>query len=156
MNSIVTSDTSVTLEYSYYLSGSGSSGTMTVVLTCNADGSALQVGPGAAAQPPTNDPKTKTYFLYLQSNLVCPSGISGGGVFLILIFVCPLIYVLVFGVINFVQGKRGVDLAPHPEFWKEVWSLAKEGVQFTKSKMPCLGGSSAGGAASAGYQAVAY
>ena len=100
------------------------------------------------------------------------SGISWGGVFMILFWVPLGLYFFGFLAWNYRNGNRGMDLLPHPAFWKSLPILAKDGVTFlvskargtawTPSDLP-EGGSSSGsvggtesaaGGASGGYAAV--
>jgi hypothetical protein len=91
-------------------------------------------------------------------------GLTWGGVFLIIFFVPSGLYVIGMVAWNYRQGKSGRELAPHPEFWGALPSLAKDGIVFIWCKIrgtpftPSESGSSetsAGtSAASGGYSTV--
>ena len=75
-------------------------------------------------------------------------GCGGGCVFVILFFVGAFLYVAGTVAFNyFKQGKRGKELAPHPEFWLLIPGLIKDGAVFSFQMVtkPCRkdsGGSS--------------
>jgi hypothetical protein len=85
-----------------------------------------------------------------------PSGITWGGVFLIIFFVPSGIYVIAMVAWNYKNEKRGRDLAPHPEFWGSLPGLAKDGITFIWAKIrgqpwsPSEGGASSSSAAGEG------
>ena len=61
-------------------------------------------------------------------------GLSGGGVFLILVFVGGGVYAIIHLAINaLVRGKRGTDVIP--DAWKAFPGLVKDGFSFTGSKL---------------------
>jgi hypothetical protein len=60
-------------------------------------------------------------------------------VFVVLVFVLPAIYVGIFVGLNYKNGKRGRELLPHPEFWRDFPWLIVDGFKFTKNKfMQCI------------------
>ena len=68
--------------------------------------------------------------------------------FLIIFFVGGLLYVAGTVGFNFFRGKRGLELAPHPEFWKMIPGLIVDGFKFTKDSALRLcnrGGGGGGG-----------
>jgi hypothetical protein len=88
-------------------------------------------------------------------------GITWGGVFLIIFFVPSGLYVIGMVAWNYRQGKSGRELAPHPEFWGALPSLAKDGIVFIWCKIrgtpftPSESGSSSS-SASGGAEAGTY
>lgn len=59
-------------------------------------------------------------------------GCGGGCVFVIIFFVGAVLYVAGTVAFNyFKQGKRGKELAPHPEFWLLIPGLIKDGAMFS-------------------------
>ena len=116
------------------------------------------------------------YAIGLQSRFVCngrpptPSdgpdedgGLSGGGVFVIILSVVLVVYVG--GMVAFAyfkENKRGKDLIPHPDFWSSIPGLVKDGCKYTYETARSLasrvgagaGGGGGGGGSTATYQAV--
>ena len=78
--------------------------------------------------------------------------------FLIIFFVGGGLYVA--GTVAFYyfkEGKRGAELIPHPEFWKDLPYLVKDGAVFLFQKIKgCVsgGGGGGGGSGQASYQQV--
>ena len=91
-------------------------------------------------------------------------GLTWGGVFLIIFFVPSGLYVIGMVAWNYKQGKTGKELAPHPEFWGSLPSLAKDGIvfiwckirgtPFTSSESGTSSSSAAGGAEAGTYASV--
>ena len=84
-----------------------------------------------------------------KSAAVCfPIGISGGWVFIIILFVSTILYFLAGTVYKAkVKGAAGVEAVPNIDFWRDLPSLVKDGVSF------CVGLVRGGGSApsKAGY-----
>eukprot|EP01065_Artemidia_motanka_P000821 TRINITY_DN10389_c0_g1_i1.p2 TRINITY_DN10389_c0_g1~~TRINITY_DN10389_c0_g1_i1.p2 ORF type:complete len:266 (+),score=95.26 TRINITY_DN10389_c0_g1_i1:80-877(+) len=71
-------------------------------------------------------------------------GCGGGCIFLILFFVGGFVYFAAGMVWNHQRNeKRGLEMIPHVEFWKDVPFLVKDGVTFTAQKIRGGGGYSA-------------
>lgn len=68
-----------------------------------------------------------------------PPACGGGCAFVIVVFVGAFVYVVVTVLFFYIQqGKRGLELIPHAEFWKDFASLIKEGVVFSVQKIRAL------------------
>jgi len=64
-----------------------------------------------------------------------PKTLSLGSTFLVILFVLVVGYLIV-GILwnKYRNGKEGLDLVPHLEFWRESPGLAKDGIQYTYAK----------------------
>jgi hypothetical protein len=76
---------------------------------------------------------------------------AGAVAFVVIFFVGGALYVAGAVGWNFKNGKRGKELAPHPEFWLGLPGLCKDGVLFVVNKVKSLAGKGDGGA---GYASV--
>eukprot|EP00009_Paramoeba_aestuarina_P005175 CAMPEP_0201523576 /NCGR_PEP_ID=MMETSP0161_2-20130828/20356_1 /ASSEMBLY_ACC=CAM_ASM_000251 /TAXON_ID=180227 /ORGANISM="Neoparamoeba aestuarina, Strain SoJaBio B1-5/56/2" /LENGTH=246 /DNA_ID=CAMNT_0047922739 /DNA_START=83 /DNA_END=823 /DNA_ORIENTATION=+ len=86
---------------------------------------------------------TCTYTIALYHDVGCAkgsSGLSGGSIFLIIFFVGFAVYFAAGAGWNYYQGKRGIEIIPQVEFWKDLPFLVKDGVMFLVGK--CTGGGS--------------
>jgi len=103
--------------------------------------------PGAlVANKVVVSPKAVTdYKFTFDSSAACPTGrasvMSGGSIFLIILFVVAASYVVGFVAYNYAVKKTqpGPDLLPHLEFWKSVPGLVQDGITFTIQKVKGLG-----------------
>jgi len=67
--------------------------------------------------------------------------ITGGGVFLILLFCVPTIYLVAGVIVNkFVRHQSGVEVIPNYAFWGGFFGLIKDGVKFIGVKTCRRGG----------------
>ena len=83
------------------------------------------------------------------------SGCGGGCAFLIIFFVGGFVYVA--GTVAFYyvkEGKRGAELVPHKEFWKDLPLLCKDGAVFLVTKIKGLVSGGGGGEGQATYHQV--
>ena len=142
--------------------------TMQVILHCGSTPELLPM-PGVVVKAVDLDDGGIGFTMQLQSSRVCnvrpaaPSGpddssstggCTGGCVFVILFFVSLVLYAA--GMVSwnfFRQGKRGVDLVPHKEFWLSVPGLIKDGVVFSFSRVRQLCGGGQGGSSNS-YSSV--
>merc|ERR1711934_22319 len=109
--------------------------------------------PGTFVEPSADGHTPNTPYIYtldVQTAAVCAgaggSGVPGGGIFLILLFVGFIVY-LIGGVAfnKFKEEKEGIELIPHVDFWRETPAYFIAGCQF------CWGKISGGGS---GYDTV--
>ena len=141
--------------YSY----SGNSRKATVALTCDASASVPRMEGKVGV---TQDGPDYVYAFKGAFSGVCggggddgdgggdkkSGGCGGGCVFVILFFVGAFLYVAGTVAFNYFKlGKRGKELAPHPEFWLLIPGLIKDGAVFSFQMVtkPCRkdsGGSS--------------
>jgi hypothetical protein len=86
------------------------------------------------SQPP---PPSYKYTLSLTSSVLCGGGgVSGGTIFVIILFTGAILYVIGGVVYNkFQLQKDGIELLPNVEFWREVPGYIQDGAMFTKSKI---------------------
>jgi hypothetical protein len=80
---------------------------------------------------------------------------GGGCAFLIIFFVGGAVYVA--GTVAFYyvrEGKRGAELVPHKEFWKDLPFLVRDGAVFLFTKIKGLVTGGGGGSGQATYQQV--
>jgi hypothetical protein len=83
------------------------------------------------------------------------SSCGGGCAFLIIFFVGGALYVA--GTVAFYyvrEGKRGSELVPHKEFWKDLPFLVRDGAVFLFTKIKGLVTGGGGGSGQATYQQV--
>ncbi|CAH1109715.1 unnamed protein product [Psylliodes chrysocephalus] len=76
--------------------------------------------------------------LVLSSPRVCilteHHGMSGGSVFLLILFIVASIYIIGgAALLYFIRGARGVEMIPNIEFWKNLPGLVKDGAIFLLS-----------------------
>ncbi|CUF20285.1 Hypothetical protein, putative [Bodo saltans] len=92
--------------------------------------------PPATPVPSTPTPQTPpTPPAPLSSEPAC----SGGCAYVIVVFVGGFVYVVITVLFYyFRQGKRGLELLPHPGFWKEFAYCVKDGVIFSVQKLRAL------------------
>ncbi len=67
--------------------------------------------------------------------------------FLAAIFASGFVYVTGTMIVRYATGKRGVDLAPHPLFWRDLPYLVRDGCKFCVSLVQqalCKGNNSDG------------
>jgi len=106
-------------------------------IKCDPTASVLTFASFVPAVPKIPAPPAYTYSLTLTSSVLCGgSGISGGSIFLIVLFGGIILYFLGGVLFNkFQQQKEGIEVIPNVEFWKEVPGYLLDGVMFTKSKI---------------------
>jgi len=100
-----------------------------------------------SADPPTDtfsiteDQTTCTFTITLKTSVACPGGVtpttpgggmSGGSIFLILLFSCIPVYIGV----GFLYGMKmkqlaGIEAFPHIAFWRDLPGLVKDGCRYT-------------------------
>jgi hypothetical protein len=91
--------------------------------------------PTPGAPPTPNPPPPPSPPAPLASEPAC----SGGCAYVIVVFVGGFVYVVVTVLFYyFRQGKRGLELLPHPDFWKEFAYCVKDGVIFSVQKIRAL------------------
>ncbi|KAJ4462810.1 hypothetical protein PAPYR_838 [Paratrimastix pyriformis] len=87
------------------------------------------------AFPASRCTDTQTEFVFeWRTSLVCKGGLSFGGVMLIIILVCTLLYLgCGFGYLWFRKGARGLQAIPNWAFWKALPRLVLDGFLFAFS-----------------------
>jgi len=95
---------------------------------------------GSNSAPTCSSTQQKNGYKYtLNTAAACPTspkGLSGGSVFLILLFVFAAVY-LIGGVAynKFQRHESGLELIPNIEFWREFPGLVQDGVVFVVHKV---------------------
>ncbi|CAH1238353.1 M6PR [Branchiostoma lanceolatum] len=109
-------------------------------------GVTLQCSKGATTFSVTGEVTTGAYAFELSSPCACPGagpgcaggGLSGGSVFLIILFALAGVYVIAGAIfMKFVKGAQGSEVIPNVAFWKSLPGYVKDGVFFILS--PCRG-----------------
>jgi len=106
-----------------------------IVINCEQGGSTLGFSSFTPAEVTTPPPPYYLYTLTLTSNALC-GGISGGSVFLIILFSAAVLYLIAGVIVNkFHFQKEGIEIVPNIDFWKEVPGWIVDGVMLTKTKI---------------------
>lgn len=108
----------------------------TLLITCGSNSESFLV----------DEPETCNYTVEMKSKIAClggdgDDGLSGGAIFLIILFVCIFLYVAIGCIVCMKKyEKRGLDACPHKDFWFAIPGLTKDGCIFTVGKIKgCFG-----------------
>ena len=147
-----------------YTVNDGAGTTATVTVTCDPNGADNTITCPSQYQVVGPNPSYQ-YTISLTSKCACPggcsgggggdvaSGLTGGGIFLILFFVGGALYAGIGFAYGFkMLGLTGVEAFPNIAFWRDFPALLKEGCGFFVAKVKGLSGGGGGGG---GYATVA-